>query len=249
MAAARAEAPVAAWSGATPLRSRALALVLAMAFSVLTHGCRHDMQNQNKVRPYRESVFFPDGSSARPLPAHTVAQGDLRADEAVYTGIRGGRPVADPPFPVTREVLRRGRERFDIFCSPCHGRVGDGRGMIVTRGYKQPTSFHDDRLRQAQVGWFFSVMTQGFGVMPSYAAQVSVADRWAIASYIRALQLSQGGATLGELPEAARQAIAGDLSEISAPPVSSNPQATPATPAAPPAPKPAPAPPHPRRIP
>jgi len=122
--------------------------------------------------------------------------------------------------------------------------------MIVTRGYKQPTSFHDDRLRQAQVGWFFSVMTQGFGVMPSYAAQVSVADRWAIASYIRALQLSQGGATLGELPPAARQAIAGDLSKMSAPPVPPSPQAppaTPAAPAAPPAPKPAPAPPQPRR--
>jgi hypothetical protein len=232
----------------------ALAAALALAcLALFLSGCRHDMQNQNKVRPYRESAFYPDGSSARPLPAHTVAQGDLRADEAFYSGVRGGKPVADVPFPVTREVLRRGQERFNIFCSPCHGRVGDGRGMIVTRGYKQPTSFHDDRLRQAQVGWFFSVMTQGFGVMPSYAAQIPVADRWAIAAYIRALQLSQG-ATLGELPPEARQAVAG---ELAAPP---GPQAAaPATESAPPVQSPpsaggtqsppAAAPPHPRRIP
>jgi mono/diheme cytochrome c family protein len=173
-------------------------------------GCRHDMQNQNKMRPYRESTFYPDGSSARPLPAHTVARGELRADEAYYTGIRGGKPVADLPFPVSREVLLRGEQRYDIFCSPCHGSVGDGLGMIVTRGYKQPPSFHSEQLRNAQVGWFFSVMTQGFGVMPSYAAQVPVADRWAIAAYIRALQYSQN-ARLSELPPAARQAIAGEL--------------------------------------
>jgi hypothetical protein len=225
----------------------ALAAALALAcLALFISGCRHDMQNQNKVRPYRQSAFYPDGSSARPLPAHTVAQGDLRADEVFYSGVRGGKPVADVPFPVTREVLRRGQERFNIFCSPCHGRVGDGRGMIVTRGYKQPTSFHDDRLRQAQVGWFFSVMTQGFGVMPSYAAQIPVADRWAIAAYVRALQLSQG-ATLGELPEAARQAVAGELAAPLAPGAPAAPAMTAPPAAAPPAPKPAPAPPHPRR--
>src|SRR6202023_4369203 len=118
---------------------------------------------------------------------------------------------------VPRDVLLRGEQRYDIFCSPCHGRVGDGLGMIVTRGYKQPPSFHSEQLRSAQVGWFFSVMTQGFGVMPSYAAQIPVADRWAIASYIRALQLSQG-ATLGELPPAARQAIDGELAAPPGPP-------------------------------
>ncbi len=173
------------------------------------------MQNQNKMRPYRESTFYPDGASARPLPAHTVARGDLRADEAYYTGIRGGKPVADVPFPVTRDVLLRGKQRYDIFCSPCHGAVGDGLGMIVTRGYKQPPSFHSEQLRNAQVGWFFSVMTQGFGVMPSYAAQVPEADRWAIAAYMRALQYSQG-ARLSELPPATQQAIAGDLAASSA---------------------------------
>ena len=175
------------------------------------------MQNQNKMRPYRESTFYPDGASARPLPAHTVARGELRADEAYYSGIRGGKPVADVPFPVTRDVLLRGQQRYDIFCSPCHGRVGDGLGMIVTRGYKQPPSFHSEQLRSAQVGWFFSVMTQGFGVMPSYAAQVPVADRWAIAAYIRVLQYSQS-AHLSELPPATQQAIAGELAASAANP-------------------------------
>jgi hypothetical protein len=187
-------------------------------------GCRHDMQNQNKMRPYRESTFYPDGASARPLPAHTVARGELRADEAYYSGIRGGKPVVDIPFPVTRDVLLRGKQRYDVFCSPCHGRMGDGLGMIVTRGYKQPPSFHSEQLRNAQVGWFFSVMTQGFGVMPSYAAQVPVPDRWAIAAYIRALQYSQN-ARLSELPPATQQAIAGDLA-------SSPPPAKPPAPAA-----------------
>jgi mono/diheme cytochrome c family protein len=198
-------------------------LLLALLLAAVA-GCRHDMQNQNKMRPYRESTFYPDGASARPLPAHTVARGELRADEAYYTGIRGGKPVADVPFPVTRDVLLRGKQRYDVFCSPCHGAVGDGLGMIVTRGYKQPPSFHSEQLRNAQVGWYFSVMTQGFGVMPSYAAQVPVADRWAITAYIRALQYSQN-ARLSELPPAAQQAIAGDLA--SSPP--------PANPPAPPA--------------
>ncbi|HEV3458773.1 MAG TPA: cytochrome c [Thermoanaerobaculia bacterium] len=195
-------------------------------------GCRHDMQNQNKMRPYRESTFFPDGASARPLPAHTVARGDLRADESFYSGVRGGKPVADVPFPVTREVLLRGEQRYDVFCSPCHGRVGDGLGMIVTRGYKKPPSFHSEQLRNAQVGWFFSVMTQGFGVMPSYAAQVPVADRWAIAAYIRALQYSQN-ARLADLPEATRQQLAGDLSAPAAAPQKPGAGARPPEPAAP----------------
>jgi hypothetical protein len=179
-------------------------LLLALA------GCRNNMHNQNKVRPLRESQFFVDGSSARPLPAHTVTYGDTSADEAYETGVHDRQPVAAVPFPVTRDVLLRGEQRFNIFCSPCHGRMGDGHGMIVTRGYKQPTSFHDERLRNAQVGYFFNVMTQGFGVMPSYASQVPAADRWAIAAYIRALQLSQN-ARLADLPPATQQAIAGDL--------------------------------------
>jgi mono/diheme cytochrome c family protein len=199
-----------------PLGAACVPALLLLLLPALA-GCRHDMQNQNKMRPYRLSTFFPDGASARPLPAHTVARGDLRADEAFYSGIRAGKPVADVPFPVTRDVLLRGEQRYDIFCAPCHGRLGDGLGMIVTRGYKQPPSFHSEQLRNSQVGFFFSVMTQGFGVMPSYAAQVPVADRWAIAAYIRALQYSQS-ARVADLPEATRQTLAGDLAAAPAPP-------------------------------
>jgi mono/diheme cytochrome c family protein len=193
------------------LSARCAALVVACLLLPLA-GCRNNMHNQNKVRPLRESTFYPDGASARPLPAHTVAYGDSAADETFESGMHDRQPVAAVPFPVTRDVLLRGEQRYNIFCSPCHGRLGDGHGMIVTRGYKVPTSFHDDRLRNAQVGYFFNVMTQGFGVMPSYASQIPAADRWAIAAYIRALQLSQN-ARLADLPPAAQQAIAGDLAQ------------------------------------
>lgn len=155
-------------------------------------ACRQDMHDQPKLKPLAKSDFFADGRASRPLPAHTVAQGQLRADKVFYTG-KGAddMPVAALPMPVTRQLLVRGQERFNIFCSPCHGRLGDGRGMVVRRGYKQPPSYHDDRLRSVPVGYFFDVMTNGFGVMSSYAAQVPAEDRWAIAAYIRALQLSQ----------------------------------------------------------
>jgi mono/diheme cytochrome c family protein len=188
------------------------ALVLGCLVLPALAGCRNDMRDQNKMNTYRESTFYPDGSSARLPPAHTVARGELRSDPAVYTGIRDRRPVAEVPFPVTREVLLRGEQRYDIFCSPCHGRTGDGHGMIVTRGYKEPPSLNSDSQRAAQVGHFFDVISQGFGVMPSYAAQIEVPDRWAIAAYIRALQLSQG-ARLSDLPAPAQQAIAGDLAK------------------------------------
>jgi mono/diheme cytochrome c family protein len=186
-----------------------LAAVLALG-ALAAAGCRNNMHTQNKVKTYRPSPLFADGASARPLPAHTVARGDLREDEAAFTGLRGNVPVNTLPFPVTREVLLRGRQRFEIFCSPCHDRTGGGRGMIVERGYKQPPSYQEERLRNAPLGYFFSVMTLGYGVMPSYAVQVSVADRWAIAAYIRVLQYSQG-ARLAELPPAARQAVESDL--------------------------------------
>jgi len=174
-------------------------------------GCRMNMHEQNKVKPYRASVFFPDGASARPLPAHTVARGDLREDEATYTGMKGNQPVNALPFPLTREVLLRGQERFDIFCSPCHDRSGSGKGMIVQRGYKEPPSYAEDRLKNAPLGYFFSVMSLGYGVMPSYSSQISVADRWAIAAYIRVLQYSQGGTHLQDLPPAVRDSVTHDL--------------------------------------
>jgi mono/diheme cytochrome c family protein len=178
----------------------------ALALLALT-GCRQNMHNQAKYVPLRESDFFADGTSARPLPAHTVARGFLRADGARYTGLAAdGKPIADFPLPVTREVLLRGEQRYNIFCSPCHDRAGTGRGMVVLRGYKQPPSYHIDRLRSSSVGYFYNVISEGFGVMPSYASQIPPDDRWAIVAYIRALQLSQN-ARLADLTPEERQKL------------------------------------------
>ena len=149
------------------------------------------MQNQPRFKPLRKSDFYADGRSSRPLVPGTVARGQLRDDTYFYTGMIGKEAGDVMPFPVTREVLERGRERFNIYCAPCHSRTGDGNGMIVQRGYRRPPSYHIDRLRQAPLGHFFDVITNGFGAMPDYAAQVPPADRWAIIAYIRALQLSQ----------------------------------------------------------
>jgi mono/diheme cytochrome c family protein len=149
------------------------------------------MHNQPKYIPLRASDFFSDGSSARPLVDDTVARGTLQDDRAFYTGKDGAALVDTLPFPLTKEVLDRGEQRFNIYCAPCHDRSGRGQGMIVRRGYRQPPSYHIDRLRQAPIGHFFDVMTNGFGAMPDYRAQVQPRDRWAIAAYIRALQVSQ----------------------------------------------------------
>ena len=188
------------------MRTKALTLSLAAAL-VLAAGCRQNMHDQNKVKPYAPSDFYADGQSARPIPANTVARSADGAKIAPYTGLtlRAAPAVAGPP-PVTLALLQRGRERFNVFCSPCHSRVGDGRGMIVQRGYKQPTSYHDPRLVSAPTDYFVQVMTQGFGVMPSYASQVPVEDRWAIAYYIRALQYSQN-ARLADLPAPLRAQV------------------------------------------
>src|SRR5262249_151320 len=151
--------------------------------------------------PLRETEYYPDRRSERPLVPGTVARGQLRADVAFYTGLSGNQqPVTTLPFPLTRKVLERGRERFNIYCSPCHAEVGDGNGIVVQRGYLHPPSFHDERLRQAPLGHFVDVMTNGLGGMPDYAQQVTPEDRWNIAAYIRALQLSQN-ATLADIPE------------------------------------------------
>lgn len=154
-------------------------------------GCRQDMHDQPKAEPLEYSSFFPDGRSARPVVAGTVARGQLRADQHFYTGKIDGRHADTFPFPVDAGVLRRGRERFDIYCSPCHSRLGDGNGMIVQRGFRRPTSFHDDRLRKAPPGYFFDVITNGFGTMFDYSDRIVPEDRWAIAAYVKALQLSQ----------------------------------------------------------
>lgn len=171
---------------------------LAVALTVLA-GCQQAMQDQPRYEPLEASPFFADGQASRPLVPDTVARGHLRTDAHLYAGLSGGTPADTLPFPVTYGLLARGQERFNIYCSPCHDRLGNGDGMIVRRGFTRPTSFHSDRLREAPVGHLFAVITHGFGAMPDYAAQISPVDRWAIIAYIRALQLSQH-ATLADVP-------------------------------------------------
>jgi mono/diheme cytochrome c family protein len=166
-------------------------------------GCRQQMSEQPRYNPLAASDFFADGMSARPLVEGTVARGGLRLDERYYEGKAGAKLVAEFPLPVTRELLERGRERFNIFCTPCHGALGYGDGIVVQRGFRAPPSYHIDRLRTAPPGHFFDVVTNGFGAMASYASRVPVRDRWAIIAYIRALQLSQQ-ATLTDVPAAER---------------------------------------------
>lgn len=182
--------------------NRKAAAVLLLALPAIS-ACRQDMHNQPKYRPLRGTAFFADGSSARPLVEGTVARGLLHADEAFYTGKLNGALVREMPLPVDAALVARGQERFNIFCAPCHGATGQGNGMVVQRGYRPPTTFHDPRLRQAEAGHFFDVMTNGFGAMPDYRQQVSPRDRWAIVSYVRALQLAHGGtAAPGTAPAA-----------------------------------------------
>jgi mono/diheme cytochrome c family protein len=157
------------------------------------------MNDQAKYKPLAASDFFADGRAARPPVPGTVARGELREDTHLYMGKVNGVLVATFPFPMDRKALARGRERYDIYCAPCHDRVGNGNGMIVRRGYKQPPSLHVDRLRDAPVGHFYDVITNGLGAMPDYSAQISVADRWKIVAYVRALQLSQRAAP-GDVP-------------------------------------------------
>ncbi len=164
------------------------------------------MHDQPKYIPLRESSFFADGRSARALVPGTVARDELHEDALLYTGKVNGTDATVFPFAVDEKVMARGRERYDIYCSPCHGRTGAGDGMIVRRGYRPPPSLHVDRLRVAPVGHFFDVMTTGFGAMPDYAAQIRAADRWAIVAYIRALQLSEH-ATVADVPVDQRGAL------------------------------------------
>ena len=164
------------------------------------------MHDQPKYIPLRESTFFADSRSARPVVEGTVARGQLREDELTYTGKVNGQDATVFPAPVTAQTMARGRERFEIYCSPCHGSTGQGDGMVVLRGYRRPPSFHQDRLRGAPVGHFFDVITNGFGAMPDYASQVRAEDRWAIVAYVRALQLSEH-ATLADVPQSERDRI------------------------------------------
>jgi mono/diheme cytochrome c family protein len=166
---------------------------------VLVAGCRQDMHNQPKYKPLRPSAFFNDGSSGRPTVEGTVARGTLKEDEGFFTGKVGAALVAEWPMPVDQALVDRGQQRFNIYCTPCHDSTGSGNGMVVQRGYRKPPSLHEERLRVAEPGYFVDVITNGFGVMPDYRVQVAPRDRWAIAAYIRALQLSQRAAP-GDVP-------------------------------------------------
>jgi len=172
---------------------------LVIALACVAVACRQDMHDAPRYEALEASSFFDNGASSRTLVANTVPRGYLREDELLNTGKMSGQLANTFPMAVTADVMARGQERYNVFCSPCHGRTGVGNGMIVQRGFRQPPSYGEQRLREAPAGYFFDVMTNGFGAMQDYAAQVPVADRWAIAAYIRALQLSMN-ATVADVP-------------------------------------------------
>ena len=174
--------------------------------AMLLSGCRLDMHVQPKYLPYEPTDFFGDGRSERPVIPGTIARGHLHDDELFYTGQENGVAADKFPFPITQADIERGRQRYNIYCTPCHDYTGNGAGMIVQRGFPPPPSFHIQRLREAPAGHFYEVITNGYGVMYSYAARVEPADRWRIAAYIRALQLSEH-ASVNDIPEADRSKI------------------------------------------
>lgn len=174
-------------------------VVLAGCMILALAGCRQDMHNQPKYVPYRSSEFFKDGLSERQQVVGTVARGELHENTYFYSGKVGLKEGDQFPFPITQAVMERGRERYDIYCSPCHSRVGDGNGMIVKRGYRQAANFHLERYLSQPVGHYYDVITHGQGAMPEYASQIEPADRWAIAAYIRALQYAQSG-SMADVP-------------------------------------------------
>jgi mono/diheme cytochrome c family protein len=192
-----------------------LGRIALLVIGLTTAGCtgntpiekiRLAMYDQPKYQPLEASSFFRDGRGSRQPVKGTVARGQLNLDEHFYTGKAGDAPVATFPFPVTEQVLERGREQFDVFCSPCHDRAGTGNGLIVKRGMKRPPSFHTDRLREVEVGYLYDVIRNGFGVMYSYGSRIPPEDRWAIVAYVRTLQLSQH-ATLKDVPEDIRKEL------------------------------------------
>ena len=199
-------------------------LSLGILGALLLAGCRNDMHDHPRFKPLAESDFYSDLRSARPPVEGTVARGQLHEDTYFYTGKIGANPGDYMPaeVPVNEETLARGRERFNIYCAPCHSRLGDGNGMVVQRGYRHPPSYHDPRLRGAPLGYFFDVMTNGFGAMPEYADQIPVRDRWCIVAYIRALQLSQNA----KVADAGGHAIPSSAPDLEEP----GSGATPATP-------------------
>ncbi len=187
----------------TPYR---IALAATLVAAALAGGCRQDMHDQPRHEPLEASTFFADGRSARPLVPGTIPRGGLHEDPILFTGKTADGAFAETiPFAIDRAFLDRGRERYNIFCTPCHDHVGTGRGMAVRRGFPQAASFHIDRLRNVEPGYFFDVITKGFGRMPEYATQILPRDRWAIVAYVRALQLSQNVPEPSLTPEERRE--------------------------------------------
>jgi mono/diheme cytochrome c family protein len=182
------------------------AVPVAVGIVLATVACRQDMHDQPRYKTYAPSDLFEDGRSARPLVEGTVARGQLREDELLYTGRSAGVFAGAFPLAVNEATLRRGRARYEIFCVPCHGLTGEGDGMVVRRGYKKPPPLSAERFSTLPPGYLFDVVTRGFGAMPDYAWQIAPEDRWAIVAYLRALQLSQR-ATLADLPESERQRL------------------------------------------
>jgi mono/diheme cytochrome c family protein len=188
------------------LKRRLRILAPLLIGTLLASACRRDMQDQPRFRPFRTTDFFPDGRSARPLVPGTVARGHLEEDDHFYRGKVDGQPAKTFPFEITAEVLERGRDRYDVFCAPCHGRVGDGDGMVVQRGLRRPPSFHIERLRQSPPGYAFDVITNGFGAMVDLSDRLTPRDRWAIVAYVHALQRSQS-AGLDDVPPGERERL------------------------------------------
>jgi mono/diheme cytochrome c family protein len=171
-------------------RARTVGVLACLAICALA-SCRPDMANQPRAKPLSESKFFTDGTNARPLPSHVVARGDVREDEAFYTGLTNGTQLMQLPVEVTSELLARGRKQHEIFCAECHGQSGDGNGPVVQHGFPRPQPYQLDRLRNTPAGYLFDVISNGHGTMAGYAAQIEPADRWAITAYIRSLQEGQ----------------------------------------------------------
>jgi len=205
------------------MRASPKILMLAAGSLLLLSACRQDMHDQPRFKPLAKSDFYADMRSERPPVEDTVARGQLHDDTYFYTGKIGANPGDFMPFQVTQKDLQRGRQRFNIYCAPCHSRVGDGNGMIVQRGFKQPASYHIERLQKAPLGYFFDVMTNGFGAMASHAYEVAVRDRWAIAAYIRVLQDAQPPA-----PETTQPTTAAKPGEAGQSPTAEGGQGTPA---------------------
>lgn len=205
----------------TQIRRAAMVGALASMSLLTACGIRLDMHDQPKFKPLRKNDFYADARASRPLVEGTVARGQLGNDELFYTGKINGQEADQFPYPVTQQMLERGRERYNIYCSPCHSRVGDGNGMIVQRGFKKPPDYTEDKLMKAPVGHFVNVMTNGFGSMSEYKSQLPISDRWAVAAYIRALQIARKG-TAADVPAGTQIANGAPALETEHGPLTSN---------------------------